>query len=46
MVTTAVRADPGAVQRLLEAEAEEIVARDQTFGLRGILPALDRVTEQ
>jgi hypothetical protein len=31
---------------LLEPESEELVARDQTFGLRGILAALDRVAEQ
>jgi len=34
------------VYRLLKTEPEELVAGDQTFGLRGILAALYRVTEQ
>jgi hypothetical protein len=34
------------VFRLLKTEPEELVARDQTFGLRGILAAFDRVAEQ
>jgi len=34
------------VDRLLEAEANEVVARDETLGLGRILAALDWVTEQ
>ena len=34
------------VDRLLETEANEVVARDETFGLGRVLAALDRVTEQ